>query len=231
MRDPRHRRPGLRNFSVLNVLWNGIQRLWTAVPPEARADMERQGGLFCRGVLANWWVLPLLPSLLASLHCRNLCCCHSAPVLHSPRVSAAPPAGLGAGEVVGAVLGFMRRDIRACHQLLDPGVGKLLLYWLQKARFVVGSYPGAGPGCWGALLEVPLWGFQELALLAAAGGGSSGSGGSSGGGKAVQLAEALRLQVLPKAVALLATCLSSTTAEDQLRVSGWLCGEQMAGVT
>ena len=44
MRDARHRRPGLRNFSVLNVLWNGIQRLWTSVPPEARPDMERQGG-------------------------------------------------------------------------------------------------------------------------------------------------------------------------------------------
>ncbi len=44
LRDARHRRPGMRTFSVLNVLWNGIHQLWSAVPPAARADMERQGG-------------------------------------------------------------------------------------------------------------------------------------------------------------------------------------------
>lgn len=48
LRDPRHARPGLRNFSVLNVLWNGIQRLWLAVPQGQRAALERQGGAAAR---------------------------------------------------------------------------------------------------------------------------------------------------------------------------------------
>lgn len=48
MRDQRHRCPGLRNFSVLNVLWNGIQKLWTTVPGEVRPDMELQGEVFSR---------------------------------------------------------------------------------------------------------------------------------------------------------------------------------------
>lgn len=114
-----------------------------------------------------------------------------------------------------------RRDIRACHRLLEPGVGKLLLYWLQKARFVLAGHPTAAPACWAGLLELPLCGCAELDLLAAAAGG---------GGSAAQLADALRAQVLPKAVALLATCLSATTAEDQLRVrvgggrGRWLLG-------
>lgn len=45
MRDPRHRCSGLRNFSVLNVLWNGIQKLWAAVPAEVRPSMADQGRL------------------------------------------------------------------------------------------------------------------------------------------------------------------------------------------
>ena len=109
------------------------------------------------------------------------------------------------------VLGFIRRDIRACHTLLDPGVGKLLQYWVQKARAVLGSYPGAAPACWSGALEVPLAAHQELALLAAAA-----SGGSS---SAAALGEALREQLLPRAVQLLVACLNATTAEDKLRVS------------
>ena len=66
MRDARHRRPGLRNFSVLNVLWNGIQRLWTAVPQEARPDMDRQGGWARKGRLG------CPPS---RCQCRSCCRC------------------------------------------------------------------------------------------------------------------------------------------------------------
>ena len=59
-RDPQGRHlscPGLRNFSALNVLWNGLQRLWVAVPTGVRPDMERQGGV--GGWVAGWlggWV-------------------------------------------------------------------------------------------------------------------------------------------------------------------------------
>ncbi len=109
------------------------------------------------------------------------------------------------------MLGFIRRDILACHTLLDPGVGKLLQYWVQKARAVLGSYPGAAPACWSGALEVPLAAHQELALLAAAASGGSTS--------AAALGEALREQLLPRAVQLLVACLGATTAEDKLRVN------------
>ena len=110
---------------------------------------------------------------------------------------------------MGAALAAARRDVRACHTLLEPGIGKLLLYWLQKARFVLAEYSAAGPAVWPALLELPLACLAELALL-----------GGTGGDSAAALAEALRAQVLPKALGLLAACLAATTAEDQLRVRG-----------
>lgn len=239
MRDPRHRRPGLRNFSVLNVLWNGEQGL----------------PLFCEQKQVDLNASASLPSLLpsclqASRSCGRACprkcgqtwsgkvsdgwwtggretskrACYLLSML-LPASSAAAlvtsctlyltltdlSAGLGGGEAAGVVLGFIRRDIRACHTLLDPGVGKLLQYWVQKARAVLGSYPGVAPACWSWALEVPLAAHQELALLAAAA-----SGGSS---SAAALGEALREQLLPRAVQLLVACLSSTTAEDKLRVS------------
>lgn len=152
------------------------------------------------------------------LHCCLLCACTAKHVSHSVllgllyhRRHLHLSSGLGGAEAAGAVLGFIRRDIRACHTLLDPGVGKLLQYWVQKARAVLGSFPSAAPPCWSAALEVPLAAHQELALLAAAV-----SGGSS---SAAALGEALREQLLPRAVQLLVACLSATLAEDKLRVS------------
>ena len=122
--------------------------------------------------------------------------------------------------MVGALLGFVRMDIRACHQLLDPGVGKLLQYWVQKAAAVLASYPTAAPACWQALLEVPLSAHQELALLSLKG--------AAEGANAAALAEALRGKVVPGAVRLLVACLGGATSEDQLRVS-WRGGEGRAG--
>ena len=117
---------------------------------------------------------------------------------------------------MGALLGFVRKDIRACHQLLDPGVGKLLQYWVQKAAAVLASYPTAAPACWQALLEVPLSAHQELALLSLKG--------TAAGANAAALAEALRGKVVPGVIRLLVTCLGAATSEDQLRVS-WRGGE------
>ena len=119
--------------------------------------------------------------------------------------------------MVGAVLAFARRDTRTCRQLLDPGVGKLLVYWLQKARFVIDAHPGAGAAAWTPLLELALQLQGELAALAPAAAAAPSSGG--GGSAAQQLAGMLADKVLPNATATLAAALGGATSEDQLRVS------------
>jgi hypothetical protein len=150
-------------LQVLNVLWNGIQRLWLAVPEGVRGDMEAQG--------------------------------------------------LGGSAVLRVLLGFMRADTAACHRLLDPGVGKLLLYWSQKAGHLLASFPCAGPTCWAAVLEVPLAAHRELARLAVVGG--------DGAVSAAALTDALHHKVLPSTMRLLVASLNAAAAaalEEQLRV-------------
>lgn len=213
MRDRRHRCPGLRNFSVLNVLWNGIQRLWTAVPAEVRPDMEHQGGQQACEVAVRlpWW-----PGAKAS---ANTLAAFLVPCLLVPVWTPPPrmpchscPAGLGATSLVQLLLGYVRKDVRACHRLLDPGLGKLLQYWVQKAKFVLAEYPEAAPACWQPLLDAAVCAQRELGLLLQAAVAPEAPPG------AAPLAEALRAQVIPKAAALLASCLGCTTADDKLRV-------------
>ncbi|KAL4457975.1 hypothetical protein ABPG75_012840 [Micractinium tetrahymenae] len=160
-RDRRHHWL-VRNFSVLNVLWNGIQNLWTAVPAEVRHGMESQG--------------------------------------------------LGATPLVQLLLGFVRKDVRAWHQQLDLGFGKLLQYWVHKAKLVLAEYPEAAPACWQPLLDALVCSHRELGLLLQAAAAPDAAPG------AAPLAEALRAQVIRKMAALLASCLGCTTAEDKLRV-------------
>lgn len=144
---------------------------------------------------------------------------HKAKTSRLPLPSPPCVLGLGASEVVGAVLAAARRDARTCRQLLDPGVGKLLVYWLQKARFVIDGYPGAGTAAWTPLLELDLQLQAELAALAPAAAAGATSGGDGGGSSAQQLAAMLADKVLPNATATLAAALAGATSEDQLRVS------------
>lgn len=111
------------------------------------------------------------------------------------------------------LLGYVRKDVRACRQLLDPGVGKLLQYWLQKAKFVLSQYPEAAPACWQPLLDASARAQRELGLLLEAAAGPEAPPG------AAPLAEALRTHVIPKAAALLASCLGCIKADDKLRAS------------
>jgi hypothetical protein len=208
MRDPRHRRPGLRNFSVLNVLWNGIQRLWLAVPQGQRAGLGQQGG-WCWSALGRARAGCTWPT---GCGCWAACCTSLQPSLAASLPLAPAHTGLGGCRVLEALLGFARHDVRACHRLLDPGMAKLLLYWAQKAGHLLASFPAAGQACWGALLEVPLGVHAELARLEAA---------ADGVGPAAELAAALRHKVLPAASRLLTASLNAAAAagaEAQLRV-------------
>lgn len=127
---------------------------------------------------------------------------------------------MGATPLVQLLLGYVRKDVRACHTLLDPGVGKLLQYWVQKAKFVLAEYPEAAPACWQPLLEASVCAQRELGLLLQAAAAPEAPPG------AAPLAQALRAQVIPKAAALLASCLGCTVADDKLRASvlAWRLG-------
>ena len=155
----------------------------------------------------------------------------SAPAAPSSNTPSPSPAGLGAGVLACRVLGFFRADVRACHSLLVPGMGKLLVYWLQRVHPVLDDHHAAVPAAWSALTEVPLAAARELVLL--------GSVAAGGGGEvcdpqeqeqraatAAGLLDTLQMWVLPWATRLLASCLAWTNGEDQLRVGA---GHSRAG--
>jgi hypothetical protein len=113
--------------------------------------------------------------------------------------------------VLGVLLGLLRADVRACRGLLDPALGKLLLFWAVRARHVLAAWPAAGPACWPALLDVMLRGEAEAAALR-----------DDRRGNAAGLHDMLRHKVLPEVLDLLVASLNAaaaSTGEDDLRVS------------
>ena len=121
--------------------------------------------------------------------------------------------------VVVCLLGFVRLDVRGCRRSREAGVGRLLQYWMQKAGALLASYPAATPACWDALVEVPVAAHAELELLAVAATEEQREA-EDGGGVQAALCEALRGQVIPKALRPLVLGLSwEGASEDQLRVS------------
>lgn len=119
-------------------------------------------------------------------------------------------AGLGAAEVVGVALRLFRHDAPACHQVLEASSGKLLAFWMQKARVVLDAYPAAVPAVWKGVVEALLITQQELGLVESLAGG--------GNAKASDVASAMRRMLLPSTTNLALICLNTTAAEDQLRV-------------